>query len=153
MEPVRPPCHYFRPDFAFGIINGAYIVGSGGVNVDASGGTVTADEQLVVVRIEYGDAGNGSIVPEDDEVVALWVDPVNELSTSVIDGVSTNFLSRGGGKIENVSIRGDQMFGSPAFFDNLRVGSSFTAVVPEPSTLSLLAMGLIALIPLRRRFR
>jgi hypothetical protein len=114
-------------NFAFGIIDGEYSVGTGGVHVDVSGGTVTADEQFVLVRIEYGDAESG---PDDSEVVTLWVDPVDELSTPVIDAVSADLLNRGGGRITAVSIRGEQMLGHPAFFDDLRVGTSFAAVIP-----------------------
>ena len=112
-------------DFIFGISNGQYFVGNDGINLSVGGGTVTADQQLVVVRIEYGAAESG---PDDDEVVTLWVDPVDESSTPVINGVSDDLLNRGGGKITAVSLRGGQMSGAPAFFDNLRVGSSFTAV-------------------------
>ncbi len=114
-------------DFSFGISGGTYIVGNGGISNAASGGTVTADEQLVLVRIEYGDTGSGGL--DDDEVITLWVDPVDESSLPVIDGVSTELLNSGGGKIATVSIRGDQMDGQPAFFDNLRVGLSFAAVI------------------------
>jgi len=135
---------------SFGIVGGQYIVGNGGDNVKVGNGTVTADEQLVLLRIEYGEADIG---PDDDEVVTLWVDPVDELSTPVIDGVTTDILNRGGGKITDVSMLGGKMNGSPAFFDNLRVGSSFATVIPEPSTLSLLAMGLVFLIPMIRRCR
>jgi hypothetical protein len=137
-------------DFSFGIINGQYIVGNGGVDVNVGDGTVTADEQLVLVRVEYGEADSG---PDDSEVITLWVNPVDESSTPVINNVLTDILNRGGGKITDVTMRGDQMYGSPAFFDNLRVGSSFTAVIPEPSTLSLLTMGLLFLIPMIRRRR
>jgi len=114
-------------DLSFGISGGAFIVGNGGISGVASGGTVTADEQLVLVRIEYGDTSTGGL--DDDEVVTLWVDPVDESSLPVIDGVSTELLNSGGGKILTVSIRGDQMDGQPAFFDNLRVGLSFADVV------------------------
>ena len=114
-------------DFSFGVSGGTYIVGNGGISSDASGGTVTADEQLVLVRIEYGDTSSGGL--DDDEVVTLWVDPVDESSLPVIDGISTELLNSGGGKIVTVSIRGDQMNGQPAFFDNLRVGLSFAAVI------------------------
>jgi hypothetical protein len=117
-------------DFIFGISGGQYFVGNDGINLSVGGGTVTAAEQLVVVRIEYGAADNG---PDADEVVTLWTDPVDESSTPVIDGDLTDILTRGGGKITSVSMRGDQMFGAPAFYDNLRVGSSFTAVTALPA--------------------
>jgi len=115
-------------DFSFGISDGAYIVGNGGISGVASGGTVTADEQLVVVRIEYGDTSTGGL--DDNEVVTLWVDPVDESNLPEINGVSTDLLNSGGGKILTISIRGDQMNGQPAFFDDLRVGFSFDEVVP-----------------------
>jgi hypothetical protein len=137
-------------DFSFGIIDGQYIVGNGGVDVKLGGGTATSDEQLVVVRVVYGEAASG---PDADEIVTLWVNPVDELSTPVLDGLAGNILNRGGGKITAVSIRGDQMDGLPAFFDNLRVGTTFAPAVPEPATLSLLAIGFVILIPLTKRFR
>jgi hypothetical protein len=121
------------PAFSFGIIDGEYIVGNGGVDVDLGDGTVTAEEQLVLVRIEYGDGDSG---PDDSEVVTVWVDPVDESSSPVIDGVSTDFLNRGGGRVTAVSIRGEQMSGQPAFFDDLRVGSTFDSVVPNPGATS-----------------
>ena len=137
-------------DLSFGMIGGQYAVGNGGLDVNVDDGTTTAAEQLVVLRVEYGEADSG---PDDSEVVTLWVDPVNESSTPVIDGDLTDILNRGGGKIMAVSMRGDQMYGSPAFFDNLRVGTSFASVIPEPSTLSLLALGLFALLPMHGRRR
>ncbi|MBN1854262.1 MAG: hypothetical protein JW829_16150 [Pirellulales bacterium] len=112
-------------DFAFGIINGQYFVGNGGVDINIASGAVITGEQLVLVRIEYGAAASGT---EADEVVTLWVNPVDESSTPVIDNVLTDILNQGGATMKAVSIRGDQMDGSPAFFDNLRVGLSFTSV-------------------------
>ncbi len=120
-------------DISFGISGGTYIVGFGGISAVASGGMVTADEQLVLVRIEYGDTSSGGL--DDYEIVTLWVDPIDESSLPVIDGFSTELLNSGGGKIASVSIRGDQMNGQPAFFDDLRVGLSFADVMP--ATLSL----------------
>ncbi len=115
-------------DFSFGISGGTYIVGNGGISAVASGGMVTANEQLVVVRIEYGDTSSGGL--DDDEVVTLWVDAVDESSPPVIDGFSNELLNSGGGKILSVSIRGDQMNGQPALFDDLRIGLSFAEVMP-----------------------
>ena len=137
-------------NLSFGIIDEQYIVGNGGVDVKVGRGTVKAGEQLVLVRIEYGATSSG---PDAEELVTLWVDPVDESSEPVINGVAVDLLNSGGGKIMSVSIRGDQMNGAPSFFDNLRVGTSFAAVVPEPSTLSLLALGLISLIPMIMRYR
>jgi len=120
-------------DFSFGISGGAYIVGIGGISAVASGGTVTVEEQLVVVRIEYGDTSAGGL--DDDEVITFWVDPVDESSPPVIDGASAELLNSGGGKILSVSIRGDQMNGQPTFFDDLRVGLSFADVMPGAPSL------------------
>ena len=115
-------------DFSFGISGGAYIVGYGGISAVAIGGTVFVGEQLVVVRIEYGDTSTGGL--DDDEVITFWVNPVDESSLPVIDGASAELLNSGGGKILTVSIRGDQMNGQPTFFDDLRVGLSFADVMP-----------------------
>lgn len=110
-------------DLSFGISGGTYIVGHGGLSAVAAGGVVSAAEQLVVLRIEYGDTASGGA--DDLEVVTLWVDPVDESSPPVIDGWQSELLETGGGRIATVSIRGDQMDGRPAFFDDLRVGLSF----------------------------
>jgi len=118
-------------DVTFGINDGRFTVGNRGVEVDVSGGTPTATEMLVVLQVEYGDAFNG---PDDNEVVTLWVDPVDDSSIPVIDNVPIDFLNRGGGKITSVSIRGAQMAGLPTFFDNLRVGLAFEDVIqPSPT--------------------
>jgi len=129
-------------NFSFGIIGGQYIVGNGGIDVDASGGTVTLDQQRVVARVVYGDADSG---PDDFEVVTLWVDPVDESSTPVINEVLTDFLNRGGARVSAISIRGEQMLGQPAFFDDLRVGDSFVSV-PEPSASWLGAVALTTIL-------
>ncbi len=114
-----------QTDVTFGISDGNFSVGNSGVEVDVSGGTPTAGEMLVVLKVEYGEALSG---PDDNEVVTLWVDPENESSIPVIDSAPIDFLNRGGGMITSVSMRGEQMAGQPAFFDNLRVGLSFEDV-------------------------
>ncbi len=106
-----------QPEVSFGIKDGHFIVGNGGADVDASGGTPTVSEMLVVLKVVYGNTGN--------ETVTLWVDPANELSDPVIDNVPVDFLNFGGGKVIAVTIRGEQMAGQPAFFDDLRVGLQF----------------------------
>lgn len=123
-----------QPELSFGMRGGSFIVGNGGANVDLVGGAPTAEEMQVVLRIEYGDASNG---PDDLEIVTLWVDPVAESSLPVIDNVPVNILNRGGARVSAVSIRGDQMDGQPAFFDDLLVGPGFSDVLVAPPAGSL----------------
>ena len=118
-----------QTDVSFGMIDGLFIVGNGGVDVDVSGGAPTVTEMRVVLRVEYGDSGSG---PDDNEVVTVWVDPADEFSTPVIDSVPIDFLNRGGARIVAVSIRGGQMAGQPAYFDDLLVGSRFEDVAAPP---------------------
>lgn len=109
-----------QPEVSFGMKDGHFIVGNGGVEVEVSGGTPLVTEMLVVLKVVYGYSGN--------EVVTLWVDPANEFSDPVIDNVPVDFLNWGGGKITGVAIRGAGMAGQPAFFDDLRVGLQFEDV-------------------------
>jgi len=114
-----------QPDVTFGIKEGNFFVGNAGVDVHVSGGVPTTDEQLVVLKVEYGNLGA--------ENVTLWVDPENELSTPVIDNEPLDFLNSGGGKVTAVAMRAEQMAGLPAFFDDLRVGLQFEDVTYDVS--------------------
>ena len=117
-----------QPDISFGMKDGQFIIGHGGVSTDISDGTPTVTEMLVVLRIEYGDGASG---PDDNELLTLWVDPLNESSIPVIDSLPVDILNSGGGKIIAVAIRGEHMAGQPAFFDNLRVGLKFQDVTTD----------------------
>jgi hypothetical protein len=118
-----------QPELSFGINGGHFVVGSGGVNVDLTGGMPLADEMQVVLRLEYGDSDSG---PDDLETTTLWVDPIDESSVPVIDRAPIDLLNRGGGRVTGVLLRGDQMAGQPAYFDNLMVGFEFEDVVSDP---------------------
>ena len=118
-----------QPPLAFGMKDGVFVVGNGGVNVDVTGGTPEADEMQVVLRVEYGESDSGQ---NDFEVVTVWVDPVDEASSPVIDEVPVDLLNRGGVRLKGVAIRGDQMDGQPAFFDDLMIGFEFTDVTESP---------------------
>lgn len=106
-----------QPEISFGMKEGHFIVGNGGADADLTGGVPSAAEMLVVLKVEYVNQGN--------EIVTVWVDPANELSDPVIDSMPVDFLNSGGGKLTAIAIRGDQMAGQPAFFDDLRVGLHF----------------------------
>jgi hypothetical protein len=118
-----------QPELSFGMNGGHFVVGNGGVNVDVVGGSPALTEMQVVLRLEYGDGASGS---DDLEVVTVWVDPEGEASTPVIDNVAANLLNRGGARLIGVAIRGEQMAGQPAMFDDLLVGYEFEDVVETP---------------------
>jgi hypothetical protein len=118
-----------QTDVSFGMIDGHFIIGNGGVDVDITGGAPTVTEMRVVLRVEYRDSGSG---PDDSEVVTLWVDPADEFSTPIIDRVPIDLLNSGGARITAVSMRGGHMAGQPAYFDDLLVGSGFEDVVTDP---------------------
>ncbi|MBT8057842.1 MAG: hypothetical protein KJO72_12970, partial [Gammaproteobacteria bacterium] len=118
-----------QPDLSFGMNGGDFVVGNGGVNTDLTGGEPDTEEMQVVLRVEYGDGGGG---PDDFEVVTLWVDPVDESSVPVIDSAQIDFLNPGGARLTGIAIRGDQMAGQPAFFDDLAIGHAFLDVVEAP---------------------
>lgn len=124
-----------QPPLAFGMKDGVFVVGNGGVNVDVTGGVPATVEMQVVLRVEYGESDTGQ---DDLEVITLWVDPTDEASSPVIDQAPVDLLNRGGLRITGVSIRGDQMDGQPAFFDDLTVGYEFTDVIesPQPDALT-----------------
>jgi hypothetical protein len=135
IEPAREMGHMFfilildrldgggQPEISFGMKDGQFVVGNGGVEVDIGGGFPTVTEMLVVLKVEYGAGGS--------EVVTLWADPENESSDPVIDSELVNFLNQGGGKVTAVAIRGEQMAGQPALFDDLRVGLKFEDVASD----------------------
>jgi hypothetical protein len=59
--------------------------------------------------------------------------------------MTVDFLNRGGAKIIAVSLRGEQMDGQPAFFDDLRVGSSSSEVAPPGGIPATSERGLLIL--------
>jgi hypothetical protein len=126
-------------DLSFGMTEGQFIVGSGGVNTDVVGGAPSVTEMQIVLRIEYGDATSG---PDNLELVTLWVNPVDESSSPVIDEAPADLLNPGGGTLVGVAIRGDQMDGQPAFFDDLLVGFSFEDVSSAPAAFVTNPLGL-----------
>jgi hypothetical protein len=81
-------------------------------------------------------------------VCTLWVDPANELSTSV---TATDTLAATNTTITAFALRQSNAQQGVNTVDNLLVGTTFADVVPEPSTIVLVGAGLVGLLAMRRR--
>lgn len=77
----------------------------------------------------------------------LWLDPVNEFSTS-ITAADTPFPTN----VNMTAFLLRQSTGEGTILiDNLLIGTTFADVIPEPSTILLVGVGLVGLVVLRRR--
>jgi hypothetical protein len=69
------------------------------------------------------------------DFVSLWIDPINELSTSIStasEAITTN--------VNGFGFRQNTGSGNMTI-DNLRVGTTFAEAIPEPSTWALIGLG------------
>jgi len=82
----------------------------------------------------------------DNDVTKLWIDPTSELSTSV------SFTDADTYAVDSIKIRQATGIGISTI-DDLRVGTTFTDVVPEPATLSLVALSGVLMLIIRRASR
>jgi hypothetical protein len=107
-----------------------------------------AGVHLIVMRFDFDPMASDSVtayLDPTDSIESNWtpaavVSVPNSDLTITHHGVSTNFTFSGGGHV-------------PARFDELRWGETFadvTPFVPEPSTLTLLALGMAAVLRRRR---
>ena len=78
-------------------------------------------------------------------VVTLWINPTLETDTSVSHSSTLANLA-----ISTVALRQATTLGR-VNIDNMVVGDSFGAVIPEPSTILLVGVGLFGLLAVRRR--
>lgn len=80
---------------------------------------------------------------------SMWLDPATEGSTSIsgTDVFASGTLLVAFGLRQNSSSTGV----GKVYVDNLIVGTTFGDVIPEPSTVMLLGVGLVGLLAFRRR--
>ncbi len=79
----------------------------------------------------------------DNDVTQLWIDPTSELSTFV------NVTDADTYAVDSIQFRQATGIGINTI-DNLRVGTTFTDVVPEPAVLSMVGLGVLLMLFVRR---
>jgi len=113
----------------------------GGTEIDGDTGTyIVGNTVSIIGKLEY------NVDSTTNERLTIWVDPTAEetatISSSVLGNVGwttpthvhmRNFLNAGEGSM-----------------DDIRVGSSWASVIPEPSTALLGALGMLCLLRRRR---
>lgn len=107
-------------------------------------GTVGLNQTyLLVFRLTRNDAGN--------DAAALWVNPVSEASAP-LSTASAAYLGAGATHLQSFQLNSSSP-ASSSVFDNVRMGTDFVDVVPEPTGVCALAtLGLIG-VARRRRVR
>ncbi len=146
-------------DLVFGIAGSEFLIGDAGGTGPTSGdnttaGTVQADtDHRLIVKFTLDVDGN-------TDRLDAWVDVNSESDAKLIDNFQAS-LVRGqftsAGDASERGISGIEGFGEnlgdfqTGFIDDIRVGTTFGDVVPEPATMSLLAIGGLGVLIRRRR--
>jgi hypothetical protein len=110
---------------------------------------------FVVKLSDGGDAWSGK------DPLEVWVNPTNVSSESamtdsslvhLLDTTTFDNISDGD-QITNLYLDAKNFGGNSALFDEFRLGTELTNVVPEPASLTVLACGALALLSRRRSTR
>lgn len=124
-------------------------VNFGGLNYPTSSLTLGNGVHLIIGKLDFNVSGS-------NDSITLWVNPTD---VSGGEGSLTPYLTVGGVNLTSTGLNTIRPFAgqtSDTFnavngnFDEIRVGSSFASVIPEPSTALLGGLGLLALLRRRR---
>ena len=132
--------------------------------------TYTPLEDTLLVVVEYDLVGNNTSAANTDDVARLWINPAPGqpagVPTLVVTAGADPFASQAAvpaqsipfvaasGAIRSFYFRSDRQTPGLMHVDDLRIGTTFadvTPAVPEPSTMALAALGIVA-IGMRRRY-
>lgn len=123
-------------------------VNFGGLNYPTSALTLGNDMHLIIGKLDFE-------VSSSMDRITLWVNPMDitggEGSLTPYLTVDSNLTTTG---LDSIRLFAGQTSGGfnavTGNFDEIRVGSSFASVIPEPSTALLGGLGLLALLRRRR---
>src|SRR5690606_32911501 len=98
-------------------------------------------ESLILLRLDYHDGAN------DD--LRMWINP--DLSAGQPTNLSPSFVGSSLGEFDLafnvVSMRAGTVSGGnegQGFFDQIRIGTTYSSVIPEPGSCLLAALGFVA---------
>lgn len=116
-----------------------------GMNANAAGSPTAIFGSDLTTGVWYTAVLKVDQTAAANDKVTLWVNPTLESDTSVsATGTLANLA------ISTVAFRQATTEGR-VNIDNLVIGDSFAAVIPEPSTLSLIGFGVLSLVAFARR--
>jgi hypothetical protein len=125
----------------------------GGTN----GGTTFPGSKLILGGTDYflvgrvskaGASGNGS---GTYDLVEMWVDPTGAAAPELASFIVSRDANSNMGAISYFTVRTANFDNTPYYFDELKVGTTYLSVTPEPAALAPLALAAAAILRRRRR--
>lgn len=117
--------------------------GNGGDTTNSLIPSIAAQTYLLVGKLSKTSGGNY-------DRVDLYVNPVSTIEPVAAD--ATDFADAGISTVSHFSVRSFNLDDGDIYqFDDVRIGTSFADVVPEPGTLGVAGMAASGLLAMRRR--
>jgi hypothetical protein len=119
------------------------VLRSGGINYQIEADAPANSTRYLLVKLDVNAGGN--------DTVSIWNSPADVLSLGGADVVFNSF-----DVTSSLTPFTQSKYESPgqsgvAYFDEILLGTTLTSIIPEPTTMSLLLLGVGGLLAVRRR--